>query len=234
VFRLGRGAALVGRTKFCVEPHGAVEAVERVGGTKNPRIGRIVALRPDLVLMNEEENRREDALALRDKGVPVLSTFAKDVPGAIDSVVEIGRAISAESAAQKLASELHERAAAVASRAAKRQPVRFAYLIWRKPYMVAGPGTYIDALLTLAGGQNIVSASGVRYPEVCSDTLHGADLILLSSEPFPFAEKHQEELHAESGIPSQKLRLVDGQLLSWHGARTLQGLDYAERLFSAD
>lgn len=232
VFRLGKGSALVGRTKFCVEPQGAVDAVERVGGTKNPRIDRIVALRPDLVLMNEEENRREDALALHESGVPVLSTFATDVPGAIDSVIEIGRAIGADSEALNLAAELRRRAEAVAGRAAERPRVCFAYLIWQKPYMAAGAGTYIDALLTLAGGRNVCAAGGARYPEVTQDTLHGADQILLSSEPFPFEAKHLEALCAETGIPAEIIRLVDGQLLSWHGARTREGLDYAERLFS--
>lgn len=231
VFRLGSGALLVGRTKFCVEPHGAVEAVERVGGTKNPKLDRIVALRPDLVLMNEEENRREDAEALRASQVPVLSTFAQDVPGAIDSVLAIGRAIGVEAAAQALVAELRQRAAAVAARAAQRPPVRFAYLIWRKPWMAAGRETYIDGLLTLAGGVNVL-AGGARYPEVDAATLGQAQLLLLSSEPFPFSERHQEELCAELGLPRQRTRLVDGQLLSWHGARTLEGLAYAEQLLN--
>lgn len=233
VFRLGRGSSLVGRTKFCVEPHGDVDSVERVGGTKNPKLERIVALRPDLVLMNEEENRREDALALRENGVAVLSTFAKDVPGAIDSVVEIGRAIAAEAAALKMATTLRQRAAEVALRATKRSPLHFVYLIWRQPFMAAAEGTYIDSLLTLAGGKNAVSSSAIRYPEVDPETLINAELILLSSEPFPFAEKHRAELCAETGISDEKVRLVDGQLLSWHGARTLEGLNYAEQLFTA-
>lgn len=233
VFRLGQGSALVGRTKFCVEPHGEIDAVERVGGTKNPKLERIVALRPDLVLMNEEENRREDALALREQGVQVLSTFAKDVPGAIDSVVEIGRAIGAESAALQLASALRQRAAEVADHAAKRAPIRFVYLIWRKPFMAAAEETYIGSLLTLAGGKNAVTASPVRYPEVDDATLVNAERLLLSSEPFPFAEKHRDELCAELGLPEERVRLVDGQLLSWHGARTLEGLTYAEQLFTS-
>lgn len=230
VFRLGKGPALIGRTKFCVEPQGLVDAVERLGGTKNPKIERIVALRPDLVLMNEEENRREDAQTLREQGIAVLSTFAKDVPGAIDSVVEIGRAIEAGSAAELLAAELSARAERTAAQAPK-PPRSFAYLIWRKPWMAAAPDTYIDALLTLAGGRNIVPASA-RYPEVDAELLKQAELILLSSEPFPFAEKHREELCAELGVPAARVRLVDGQLLSWHGARTLEGLAYVEQLFA--
>ncbi len=233
VFRLGKGTALVGRTKFCVEPQGPVDLIERVGGTKNPKLDRILVLRPELVLMNEEENRREDAEALREHGIAVLSTFAKDVPGAIESIVEIGRAIGAESEAQQLARTLQKQAAELAFRAAKRLPRRFAYLIWQKPWLAAAEGTYIDGILTLAGGRNIVSSSSVRYPQVDAETLKRADLILLSSEPFPFDERHQEAFCAETGISPARVYLVDGQLLSWHGARTLAGLAYAEHLFDS-
>jgi ABC-type Fe3+-hydroxamate transport system substrate-binding protein len=231
LFRLGLGASLVGRTKFCVEPHGAIEAVERVSGTKNPKLERIVALRPDLVLMNEEENRREDAEALRAAQISVLSTFAKDVPGAIESVRQLGRAIGAEGQALQLAQALEQRADEVATRAMQRPKVRFAYLIWRKPYMAAARGTYIDGLLSLAGGENVVADPGSRYPEIDTAALDHADAILLSSEPFPFTSRHREELHEETAIPAARIHLVDGQQLSWHGARTLEGLAYAERLF---
>ncbi len=231
VFRLGKGEELVGRTKFCVEPREHIGAVPKVGGTKNPKLERILALRPDLVLMNEEENRIEDAAALREKGVPVLSTFARDVPGAIESVVAIGQAISADAAAQRLAAELRQHAAAVAERAAQRPAVDFIYLIWQKPWMAVAGETYIAGLLTLAGGRNTLAASAVRYPEVSAEILAQARLILLSSEPFPFAERHRLELIQELGLPAERFLLVDGQLLSWHGARTLEGLAYAERLF---
>lgn len=232
VFALGRSDTLVGRTKFCVQPVGAVDAVERVGGTKNPKLERILALAPDLVLMNEEENRREDAEALQARGLAVLSTFARDVPGAVAAVLEIGAAIGAAKEAQQLAAVIEGRAAEVAARARSRSPRRFVYLIWQRPWMAVTPGTYIDALLQLAGGANILPASAVRYPEVDAATLGQADHILLSSEPFPFAEKHRAELARETGLPTSRLRLVDGQLLSWHGARTLEGLSYAEQVLS--
>jgi iron complex transport system substrate-binding protein len=230
VFRLGCGPALVGRTKFCVQPAGDVDAVERVGGTKNPKIDRIVALAPDLVLMNEEENRREDADALRAAGVPVLSTMPRDVPGAVATLRALGAALGADAAARALADAIEARARDVATRAAGRAPVTFAYLIWREPLMAVGRGTYVDALLAVAGGGNILTPAADRYPEIPADALAGADRILLSSEPFPFAERHREELAAATGVPIDRFVLVDGELLSWHGARTLEGLDYAERI----
>jgi ABC-type Fe3+-hydroxamate transport system substrate-binding protein len=231
VFRLGRGDALVGRTRFCVQPAGAVEAVERVGGTKNPKIDRIVALRPDVVLMNEEENRREDAAALATAGLRVASTFARDVAGAAASVRAIGEAIEAAAPAATLAAAIEASAAEVATRAAARRRVRVAYVIWQKPWMLAGPGTYVDALLALAGGDG-VAAGDARYPEVDAATLARAERILLASEPFPFAERHVADVAAATGVAATRVVLVDGEALSWHGARTLEGLAYADALLA--
>ena len=227
VFELGKGAALVGRTKFCVQPADRVNEVERVGGTKTPKIERIVALAPDVVLMNDEENRREDADALAAAGVRVLSTFARDVAGAVQSLVEIGDAIGAADEARALAAAIDARAGEVSARAAERPRRSFAYLIWRDPLMTVAPGTYVDSLLALAGGDNVVAAFEPRYPEIDAGALARADRILLASEPFPFAEHHLAELAAATGIPATRFRLVDGERLSWHGARTLHGLPYA-------
>jgi len=228
VFRLGKGEELVGRTKFCVQPADRVATVERVGGTKNPKLDRIVALRPDVVLMNEEENRREDAEALVAAGIRVVSTFARDVPEAVAVLRQLGQLLVAEDAAEQLAKAIEARANTIIAHA----PTSFVYLIWQKPHMAVAPGTYIDALLTLGGGRNVVALTdGNRYPEVDAATLARADRILLSSEPFPFTERHREELLAETGRPGNSIQLVDGELLSWHGARTLEGLSYVETLF---
>ena len=222
VFALGRGTDLVGRTKFCVQPLGLVDGIERVGGTKNPQLDRILALRPDVVLMNEEENRREDAEALERAGVRVLATFARDVAGAAHSLRRIADALGADG--ELLARPIEQRAVEVAARVERR--VSYAYLIWRDPLMAAGPDTYIDALLGVAGGDNV--AVGERYPTLAAATLARAERIFLSSEPFPFTEEHREELARSTGLPKDRFRLVDGERLSWHGAKTLEGLAYAE------
>jgi iron complex transport system substrate-binding protein len=231
LFELGADAHLVGRTKFCVQPAADVGRIERVGGTKNPKIDRIVELRPDLVLMNEEENRREDAEALEARGVRVLSTFVRDVAGAAAALVTIGDAVGAGVAARSWAESIDERAREIRAAAAGRPRPRFAYLIWQEPWMAAAPGTYIDDLLTLAGGDNVVTASDNRYPEVAREQLAAADCVLLASEPFPFAERHLSAISAATGLSPDRFRLVDGELLSWHGTRTLAGLDYARSLF---
>ncbi|HUF29352.1 MAG TPA: cobalamin-binding protein [Gemmatimonadaceae bacterium] len=231
VFALGCGDQLVGRTRFCVHPAGAIDAVEKVGGTKNPRIERIVALAPDLVLMNEEENRVEDADALRSAGLHCHTSMPRGVADTAATVRSVGVTLGREDEAERIAREMEARHAQVRAATKGRPPVPFAYLIWRKPYMVAGGDTYVSALLSDAGGRNVF-AGGERYPSVTADELGTADpsLLLLSSEPFPFSERNSEELAAETGIPVSHHRLVDGELLSWHGPRTAAGLEYAHDL----
>ncbi|MDF1504680.1 helical backbone metal receptor [Roseisolibacter sp. H3M3-2] len=236
VYDLGRGDALVGRTKFCRHPADRVAAVEKVGGTKNPKIERIVALRPDLVLLNEEENRREDAEALAAAGVPLHVSFPRDADGTAAMVRDIAAALDAPAAGARIAADIEAESARVrevaAVRAASAAPApRWAYLIWRRPWMAVNGDTFVHALLAQAGGVNVLADLPTRYPEVTAAQLAAAspDLVLLSSEPFPFEERHADELAAETGLPRDRFRLVDGELLSWHGSRTVAGVAYAGR-----
>jgi iron complex transport system substrate-binding protein len=234
VFDLGRGDALVGRTKFCVHPADRVAAVPSVGGTKNPKVERIVALAPDLVLLNEEENRREDAEALRAAGVPCHVSFPKDAPETAAMVRSIGAALDAADAAERIAGDIERRHRRVREAVARRggAPVRWAYLIWRAPLMTVSGDTFVSAMLTDAGGANVFADHPTRYPAIEPEALAAADpdVVLLSSEPFPFDERHADELAAATGLPRDRFRLADGELLSWHGSRTAAGIDYAERL----
>src|SRR5690606_19288777 len=155
VFDLGRGSELVGRTKFCVHPAELVGAVPSVGGTKNPKIDRVVALAPDLVLMNEEENRREDAEALRAAGLRCLTSLPRDADGTAAMVREIAAALRTPVEGERIAREIESRAERVRSAAAERPPIRYAYLIWRDPWMTVNDDTFVAAMLALAGGLNV-------------------------------------------------------------------------------
>lgn len=231
VYDLGRGQALVGRTKFCVHPADQVTRVESVGGTKNPKVTRIVELAPDLVLLNEEENRREDADALLAAGVRCHVSFPRNAEDTADMVRSIGRALERPMEADRIAGSIARNAAEVRSRAAARPAVRYAYLIWRRPWMTISDDTFIAAMLSLAGGVNVFGAHAERYPEITAQELvqQEPELVLLSTEPFPFTDAHVSELAAESGIPAGRFRIVDGEYLSWHGSRTAEGILYAER-----
>jgi iron complex transport system substrate-binding protein len=235
VFDLGRGDDLVGRTKFCVHPAGRVERVESVGGTKNPKVARIVELAPDLVLLNEEENRREDAEALAAAGVRCHVSFPRDVDDTARMVRDIGAVLERSAEAERIAADIERRAARVRGSARQAPAVRYAYLIWRNPWMVAGGDTFVTAMLALPGGVNVFAEHSERYPTVTPEELAAADpdAVLLSSEPFPFKEKHAEELAVATGLPRAGMHFVDGEYLSWHGSRTPDGIDYAERVVDA-
>lgn len=232
VFDLDAGDSLVGRTKFCVHPADRVEAIEKVGGTKNPKIERIIELAPDLVLMNEEENRREDAAALEAAGVRVHKSMPRTAPETAAMVRSIGLAISRSRQAELIAEDIERRADRVQRDAVRHPPKRYACLIWREPIMTVNDDTFIAGLLALPGGQNVFGSRDTRYPAITADELHAADplLVLLPNEPFPFQGKHADELAALSRLPRDRFRLVDGELLSWHGSRTPRGIDYAESL----
>ncbi|MGH7710862.1 MAG: cobalamin-binding protein [Gemmatimonadaceae bacterium] len=235
VFDLGLGDSLVGRTKFCVHPVGLVDAIEKVGGTKNPKIARIVELAPDLVLLNEEENRLEDAEALRTAGIACHTSLPRTIAQTAEMVRSIGSALGTADAAESIARDIETRAEEVAAQAAAREPVRYAYLIWREPWMTVNDDTFVHALLANAGGMNVFGTMTERYPTITLEQLRVAapDALLLSTEPFPFAERHVDEVAARTGIARERIVIVDGELLSWHGSRTPRGIVYAGETLDA-
>src|SRR5690349_12234670 len=135
VFDLGHGHELVGRTKFCIHPADRVGAVEKVGGTKNPKIDRIIELAPDIVLLNEEENRREDAEAIETEGVRCHVSFPRTALETAAMVRSIADAIDATDEGERIARDIEARHERVVRNAKGRDPVTFAYLIWREPWM---------------------------------------------------------------------------------------------------
>jgi ABC-type Fe3+-hydroxamate transport system substrate-binding protein len=232
VFDLGRGGDLVGRTKFCIHPSDRVDAVEKVGGTKNPKIDRIVALAPDIVLLNEEENRREDADALAAAGLRTHTSMPRTARETAAMVRSIGSALDARDAGERIARDIESRHDRVVRSAAGRPTTTFAYLIWREPLMTVNADTFVGALLGDAGGRNVFATESTRYPAITIDALRAADpdVVLLSTEPFPFKDSHADELSSATGISRDRFEVVDGELLSWHGSRTPAGIDYAEQV----
>ncbi len=238
VFQLGAGAALVARTKFCIRPSGAVDAVPTVRGTKNPDVAAIRALQPDLVLANKEENQRAHIEDLA-RSFPVCLTNPES-PHEVPALWrDLGTALGAATEAARLAGELGEQLA----RAPARQPnaPRFLYLIWRDPWMAAAHDTYISQLLTCAGMQNALAPEQRRYPTLTpkqvADT--NADLVLFSSEPFAFRFPRDLDLFPEAAAlapdayalrEGRRALLVDGERLSWYPSQTSAGLRYARTL----
>ncbi|GAB3781184.1 helical backbone metal receptor [Spirosoma horti] len=224
LFDLGLDEEIVGITKFCIHPAEKVKHKVLIGGTKTLHLDRIRELSPDLIIANKEENTREQIEALQ-RQYPVHVTDMATLPDALGMIREVGSLVGKSREANAMAAQIERDLTPIY--AASRPTV--AYLIWRKPYMVAASNTFIDAMLTVAGFQNAF-ANQTRYPEVTPDDLQKAqpDLLLLSSEPYPFGEKHTAEL--QQLCPSAQVLLVDGEVFSWYGSRLLRASDYFRNL----
>jgi len=221
---LGLDDEVVGLTTFCVRPPGWRRRKTRVGGTKQVRVERVRDLRPDLVLANKEENVREQVEAIAAEA-PVYVTDVADLPGAVAMIRAVGALVGRGEAAGALADEV----AAGFDGLAAGPPIRTAYLIWRDPWITVGGDTFIHDVMGRAG---LVNAFGDRrrYPAVDDDELRRAapELVLLSSEPFPFDERHRAEVAAVG--PDARVELVDGEPFSWYGSRLRAAADYLRAL----
>jgi len=227
LFYLGLDAEIVGITKFCIHPHHKIISKTKIGGTKQLDIELIKKLQPDLIIANKEENERSQVEELMNI-CPVWISDIADLPGALNMIESIGELVGRETKAkalsQAIAGEFTKFANAVLN-------LRVAYLIWRKPYMVAGTGTFIDTMLQVCGLINAFNQE--RYPEVSHEMLINSDpdVVMLSSEPYPFGEKHIAEI--KPILPKAKIILVDGEMFSWYGSRLLLAPVYFTSVIAA-
>lgn len=222
---LGLDAEIAGITKFCVHPHSWFRHKTRVGGTKSPDLEKIRSLQPDLIIANKEENREEDILALSEQ-FPVYVSDISTLEEALDMIVYIGRLTATNERAAELATAIRNNFELLKPIG---RPLRAAYLIWQKPFMAAGGGTFINDMMQRCGLQNIFGGTE-RYPETTIDQLKekNCEVLLLSSEPFPFKQEHAETLRQE--LPGTKVLLVNGELFSWYGSRLLLSPGYFGKL----
>ncbi|MER7110423.1 helical backbone metal receptor [Streptomyces sp. NPDC000229] len=198
---------LAGATNWCTHPAGL--DVTRIGGTKNPDVAAIVALRPDLVIANEEENRPPDLAALRAAGLDVLVTEIRGLDQAFTELDRVLRACAVRTRPRWL-DEAEAAWAAVAPDAYRKAVVP----IWRRPWMVLGRDTFAGDLLARLGVTNVYADHAERYPRIPLDELRasGADLVVLPDEPYRFTADDGPE--AFGALPAA---LVDGRHLTWYG-----------------
>ncbi len=214
LFDLGLGERVVGVTKFCIHPATARQSAIIIGGTKNFDFERIKALRPDLIIGNKEENYPTGIEQLAAH-YPVWMSDIANLPDALRMIKQVALLVDAGEAGEKISNAI---AFSFSELTTPKTLIPAAYFIWRKPYMVAASGTFIDDMLCRAGFQNVFGYLN-RYPEITAEQLREAapERILLSSEPYPFQEKHLAEFQAI--CPDAKTQVVDGELFSWYGSR---------------
>ena len=226
---LGLESKIVGITKFCVHPYSLKSTIKAVGGTKKVHYEKIRLLQPDIIICNKEENTKEIVAELQ-KICPVWVTDIITIEDNFKMISDFGQLFNCRTEAKKwndkIAFAWNDFKLFI-----KDVPVKkVAYFIWKDPFMVAGSGTFIDELLKLNHFENCYSNRG-RYPEIKLQNMaleNNPDLVFLSSEPYPFQEKHVEEINENA--PQAKTILVDGEMFSWHGSRLLKAFSYFKQL----
>ncbi len=223
---LGLDAAVSGITKFCVHPPAWQKSKCIIGGTKNIDISKIHSLKPSLIIANKEENVKEQVEELA-AAYPVFVTDVNNFEEALLMIEQLGSLTGKNEQAAELC-------AAVIKKFAEFSPgchtsLKVCYLIWNDPYMTTGGDTFISDMLCKAGFRNMFQQQQ-RYPQVSINEIKnsGAEIILLSSEPYPFKEKHKQEI--QQLLPGKKILFADGEMFSWYGSRLLLAPEYFTKL----
>lgn len=213
---------VIGRTKFCVHPAEKVKNVEIIGGTKNLNTDKIKSLQPDLIIANKEENVKEQVEELM-KDFKVIINNTETIEDNYYLLKNLGLIFNKEEKAQVFNLKIYE----IFNQVQLKSKVKAAYLIWKNPYMTVGSDTFIHHVLSEIGFENIFK-NKTRYPEIEIADLNEADVIMLSSEPFPFKEKHILEL--KETYPDKKIIIVDGEAFSWYGTHIAKCENYFKNL----
>jgi ABC-type Fe3+-hydroxamate transport system substrate-binding protein len=226
LFDLTAGERVVGRTDYCIHPAAQVAAIPSVGGTKNPDIEAILSLKPDLILMDRDENRRLDAEALMAAGVRVFATAPHSVQEALDLLWDLATLLDVTTQAGPRIQAIERAYDWTRSAADSLTPVRVFCPIWRDPWMTFNADTYAHDLLCICGAENVFANHDTRYPHVTLDEAaeRTPDLILLPSEPFAFSTADAADLTARPALAETPVHLVDGSLLFWPGTRLVRAL----------
>ena len=229
LFDLGLDNRVVGITKFCVHPQKWLKEKAIIGGTKNAHFEEIKALQPDLIIANKEENIKEDLEEL-SKIAPIWVTDIQNLEEAWVMINEIGTLTQTEEKAKEIIEKTKEGFQNLSS---NKKNKKVAYFIWRKPWMAAASATFIDDLLSRLGFTNVFE-NKTRYPEFSLEELKilKPDYLFLSSEPFPFNEKHAIEIRTQ--LPNCKIKFVDGEFFSWYGSRLLLAIEYFKSFMEDD
>lgn len=220
---LGLDREVAGITKFCIHPDEWFRTKTRVGGTKNVNFNKIEEINPDLIICNKEENKESDVKALMEK-YPVWTSDIHNLEDALNMITSIAEITNKTSVAQELTLQIKKNFEELNKN--KPEPIKVVYLIWKNPYMAAGKDTFIDYMLSQCNFINVCDASLARYPELTQEQIKNLNpqYILLSSEPYPFREKHLEDFKAY--FPHILPVLVDGEYFSWYGSRLLNAPQY--------
>lgn len=227
LFYLGLEHRIVGITKFCAHPKDKITQYAIVGGTKKFNFEKIRELAPDLIIGNKEENYKE-GIEMLQADYPVWLSDIFTLEDSLEMMRHIGEMTNTVTRVDLLIHEITSNFQERANISAKKA----LYFIWQNPHMVAGNDTFINEMLQYAGFDNLAKES--RYPQMTDEQIMALnpDYILLSSEPFPYNEKHINGF--KELCPNAKVMLVDGEMFSWYGSRLQYAPTYFHRTFDAN
>ncbi|MCH7956544.1 MAG: ABC transporter substrate-binding protein [Proteobacteria bacterium] len=228
LFDLDLGGRVVGRTAFCVHPEGLVERARTVGGTKTVKLDRIRDLNPTHVIVNIDETPKDVADEIAATGCAVVVTHPLEPRDNIQLYRLMGGLFGRARRAEALCARFEDALATLLRSAQGLRERSVLYLIWKKPWMTVSRDTYIARTLSLVGWRTVGHDADVRYPavDITEGLLEDTDVVLFSSEPFPFKESHLEEFAAAYPCPDVRLAAIDAQMVSWYGSRAIAGLRY--------
>lgn len=237
LFSLGVGERVVGVTDYCTHPPDKIARVAKVGGTKNPRLEAIVQLGPDLIILNDEENRREDFAWLDEHGLPVYVTAPRTVADGIAMVDRLGVVLGCQEASDPMVTALRASYEQLIEEVASHPRLRVFCPIWRKPWMSFNADTYADNMLWCCGGENVLRNQAERYfsTSLAEVAALAPEVVLLPSEPYPFTAQHFVHLKPLADTPAGRaghFYCVDGMALCWYGPRIADGLTQLSQLFA--
>jgi hypothetical protein len=237
LFALGLDRHIAGRTGFCIHPRERVRVLPKVGGTKDVDLGKLRTLAPTHVIVNVDENRIEQVSALRAFVPHVVVTHPNAPADNLALYRLLGALFHAQARAEALCARLQAELDACAAQ--RRPPERVLYLCWKDPWMTVAADTYIAAALAQVDWQVLHPPGGfagaARYPTIDDADLERVaarvDRVLLSSEPYPFDDRHAAALRAR--LPQVPVQLIDAEATSWYGSRAIDGLAYLRSLRAA-
>lgn len=227
LYDLGLSDEVVGITKFCIHPNDWFRNKKRIGGTKTVHTDIVRSLQPDLILANKEENTREQIEELASL-FPVWISDIKTIDQGLQMICEVGAITGKSTEAEQLTNHITTGFNALSQ---PKKTHNVAYFIWRDPWMCAGGDTFISDMITRMGWHNALADMN-RYPAVTLEelTTRNIDMVLLSSEPYPFKDKHIAEIQAV--LPNATIHLVDGEMFSWYGSRMKLAPAYLQNLIN--
>lgn len=231
LFDLGLENNIVGRTKFCIHPKKKVNQIPTVGGTKNIDIQKVKLLQPTIIFANKEENEKEPIETLQ-KDFKVVLTDVKNIEENYKMITKVGKLTNTEIKANEIITTTKLNFYNLTDSILKFSnfQINTLYLIWRKPYMTIGKDTFIHSMLEQLGLKNMF-AHQTRYPiiqNLQTSYFSKCQLVLLSSEPYPFTQKHIAEIQEQ--LPNAKIILVDGEYFSWYGSKIMHAPAYFNTL----